>query len=430
MTLIFDLIKYGGDIPIPNVMYGIVYFFLQLITLVFGICYFHQFIYIIISVIRRPRPFAEAKRCHKLGIVISARNEENVRPTLIESIRSSDYPTNYYEIFVIADNCTDNTANVCRALGCSVIERFDTTRIGKGYALNYFFTKLHTDSTYQDKIPEAYIIIDADNTIDVNFLREMNKSFDAGYEMVTSYRNSSNFCDNWISAGYGYWFLHEAQHLNKARMLTGNSSTVLGTGFLISTALVKKYDNYNFSTLTEDVEVSDRFVLDGGTIAYNSEAEIYDEQPTSFKQSWRQRERWAKGYYQVMRKYGKKLMEKSAMSFSCWDVFTDLAPVLILSIAIAVGLVLGLIISLLSWNTATIILILKFTLMIGVEMYLLLALIGGLLCLTEWKKIKGPKYKKILYVFTLPLFIFTYLPIAITAIFKKVEWSPIKHKGK
>ena len=165
MTLIFDLIRYNGNIPIPNVMYGIVYFFIQFMTLLFGICYFHQFIYIIISVIRKPRLFAEAKRCHKLGIVISARNEENVLPNLIDSIKSSDYPTNYYEIFVIADNCTDNTASVCKNLGCTVIERFDTTRIGKGYALNYFFTKLHTDTAYQDKIPEAYIIIDADKSL-------------------------------------------------------------------------------------------------------------------------------------------------------------------------------------------------------------------------------------------------------------------------
>ena len=148
--------------------------------------YLHQFVYLIIGTFKRVKIKDKQFNFHTIGIVISARNESKVIGNLIESIHASDYPQAMIKIFVVADNCTDNTAQICRDLGCIVIERFNTELVGKGYALNYLFTKLHTEDEYKDMIPEAYIVLDADNVIKPNFITEMNKVYDNGYDMITS----------------------------------------------------------------------------------------------------------------------------------------------------------------------------------------------------------------------------------------------------
>ena len=364
---------------------------------------------------------------HTVGIVISARNESKVIGNLIKSIRENDYPQSMTKIFVVADNCTDNTAQICRDLGCIVVERNDTTKIGKGYALNYLFTKLHTEEQYKDMVPEAYIVLDADNVIKPNFIEEMNKVYDSGYEIVTSYRNTKNFGKNWISAGYGYWFLHEARHLNHARMVLNNCCTILGTGFLISQAVVKEFNNWEFFMLTEDAQCSSEYALSGRKIGYNPNAELFDEQPEKFSQSWRQRERWCKGYYQVLGKYTGKLLKGSFKNFSCYDVLTTIFPALLITMATLLVLPICSIIGFAIGQTSTALFALLSVLTTIGGLAVVMFLIALLICITEWKKIKCSWWKKILYIFTFPLYMITYIPIAITAMFKKVEWKPIVH---
>ncbi|MBE5741188.1 MAG: glycosyltransferase [Clostridiales bacterium] len=427
MQLIFDLIKYQGQLPIPNAMYGFIYFFTNITGLLFMLMYFHQFIYLIIGTLRHTKVKDKVFKFHTIGIVISARNESKVIANLINSIRANDYPQAMIRIFVIADNCTDNTAQICRDLGCIVFERNDTTKIGKGYALNYMFTKLHTESQYADLIPEAYLILDADNIIKPNFITEMNKVYDSGYDMVTSYRNTKNFGKNWITSGYGYWFLHEARHLNNARMMMKTCCAISGTGFLISQAVVKEFGNWSFFTLTEDIQCSTTYAITGRRVAYCGTAELYDEQPETFKQSWRQRERWAKGLYQVLGLQGKNLIKNTFTKFACWDILTTCIPALIISCLTLITLPICAIVGFCMGSVTVGLFALQSLLMSIVQMLSLMFLIGILICITEWKKIKCPAYKKILYLFTFPLFMATYIPIAVSAMFKKVEWKPIVH---
>jgi len=428
MGFIIDLIIYGGQLPSRTPMANVIYWFMQIVTLLFMIMYAHQFLYLILGSCKNSRVKNKVFKFHTIGVVISARNESRVIGNLIDSIRSSDYPQSMLKIFVVADNCTDNTAEICRNKGCIVFERFDTEKIGKGYALNYLFTKLHSEE-YIDIVPEAYIILDADNIVKPNFITEINKVYDSGYEMVTSYRNSKNFGTNWITSGYGYWFLHEAKHLNNSRMILHSSSTILGTGFLISSALVKEFNNWEFFMLTEDVQSSMEYVLKGGKIGYCHTAEFYDEQPESFKQSWKQRERWTKGYYQTLGKYGVPLIKNSFRNFSCWDVFTNIAPMLIIAISLTVAIIAFALVSLIIWDiSALICLAIQLgTMLVG--LYFVMLAIPLMLNITEWKKIEIPGWKKILFMFTFPFFMATYYPIAFSAMFKykKVKWDPIQH---
>lgn len=426
--LIYDLIKYNGHIPFETPLAAFVYYFSQSLTLLFMLMYLHQFIYLFLGTLKHCKIKIKGElKQHSIGVVISARNESSVIGNLIDSVLANDYPKELLRIFVIADNCNDDTAQIARDKGCIVIERFNTELVGKGYALNYLFTKLHTEEKFADIVPEAYIVLDADNVIKPNYISEMNKAFDSGYDMVTSYRNSKNFGKNWITSGYGYWFLHEARHLNNSRMMLRTSCAISGTGFLISSDVVKEYDNWNFFTLTEDIQCSTAYALSGRKVGYCSTAELYDEQPETFRQSWRQRERWAKGFYQVFGKYGGKLIVGFFRRFACWDIFTTIFPALFITLLSVITLPTTSIVAWCMGDTANALSAI-FALLIGLGyMYGIIFILALTVCLTEWKKIRTSWWKKILYMFTFPLFMATYIPISICALFKKVKWQPIIH---
>lgn len=399
------------------------------------VLYFYQFIYIVIALIgdkKRKLDTYEAKKLHKFAFIIAARNEQAVIGNLINSIKQQNYPAELIDVIVVADNCTDDTAQIAREHGAICYERFNNMLVGKGYALDYCFNKIveqFGDYTAYD----GYFIFDADNVIDKNYVKEMNKVFDRGYNVITSYRNSKNYDTNWITSGYSLWFIREAKYLNNPRMMLKTSCAVSGTGFLVNSSIIKKNNGWKFNLLTEDIQFSVVNILEGEKIGYCESAMFYDEQPTTFKQSWNQRMRWSKGFYQVMFRYGRELIammfKKREMFVSCYDMFMTLAPATLLSI----GCILLNLIFLAYGATDVHMLrrILPGTLgsiaFAGVNFYLLMFSIGFITLVTEWNKILAPANKKIKSLFTFPLFMITYVPISLVALVKKVEWKPIAH---
>ena len=395
--------------------------------------YFYQFIYVIITLSSGRKTSAQTTpgKLHKYAAIIAARNEEAVIGELIQSIKNQNYPSELLDIFVVADNCTDHTADVARAAGAIVHERNNRRLVGKGYALNFIFNII--DFSYSDKNYEGYFVFDADNLLDENFVAEMNKVFDRGYRVITSYRNSKNYGSNWISAGYALWFLREATYLNNPRMMLNTSCAISGTGFLVSSEIIRKNGGWKHYLLTEDIEFSVDQIIHGETIGYCSEAKIYDEQPCTFEQSWNQRLRWAKGFYQVFQKYGgalvSSLLSKKQRHFSNYDILMTIMPSMLLFL-------LGIIVN------CTFLFFGLFSVKYGLKIilattsavlwslasyYLTLFALGLLTTITEWDEISCPRSKKILYLFTFPVFILTYIPISIVALFKNVEWKPIVH---
>ena len=399
------------------------------------VLYFYQFIYIVIALIgdkKKKLDTYEAKKLHKFAFIIAARNEQAVIGNLINSIKQQNYPAELIDVIVVADNCTDDTAQIAREHGAICYERFNNMLVGKGYALDYCFNKIveqFGDYTAYD----GYFIFDADNVIDKNYVKEMNKVFDRGYNVITSYRKSKNYDTNWITSGYSLWFIREAKYLNNPRMMLKTSCAVSGTGFLVNSSIIKKNNGWKFNLLTEDIQFSVVNILEGEKIGYCESAMFYDEQPTTFKQSWNQRMRWSKGFYQVMFRYGRELIammfKKREMFVSCYDMFMTLAPATLLSI----GCILLNLIFLAYGATDVHMLrrILPGTLgsiaFAGVNFYLLMFSIGFITLVTEWNKILAPANKKIKSLFTFPLFMITYVPISLVALVKKVEWKPIAH---
>lgn len=426
------------------------------------------------------RKFSKAKQQHKYAVLVAARNEETVIGQLVESVRAQDYPSELVTIFVVADNCTDNTAKVARDYGAICYERFDNEHRTKGFALQYLVECIRKD--YGIESFEGYFIFDADNLLKRDYISNMNDSFDAGEKIVTSYRNIKNFDDNWISASYGIHWLRTVRNEHRARSFFHLATRIQGTGFLFAHEVIK--DGWNYTSLTEDRAFCADAVAQGYKISYNNKAEFYDEQPVDIKIAMRQRIRWAKGHLQALAETGPKLLghifytggaanreekDKNApwykrlfnnirLRFMSFDMLTVVFPrslgslikrwlVYILRVILICGGALSITVNYGPDFLKNILEIFGVTIepqsSLSASMWLLLFTItwvvsgylGGIFTavyvyMIEWKRIKPIKwYKKIWFCITFPIFDWIGKISTFIALFTKVEWKPIPHNA-
>ena len=266
------------------------------------IFWLYQVVVSLCSLIKLKDKPLKVNKDHRFMAIIPAHNEEAVVANLVESLKNQTYNKDLYDIYVIADNCTDNTARVARDAGAIVYERFDETKKTKGYALNWFLQqKIKENAPY-----DAFFVFDADNIVDKNFIKNMNKKLCQGEDVVQGYRDIKNPSDNWITAGYAifYWQMHRFYHL--ARYNIGLSPLLNGTGFMVKFDVIKP-QGWDTETLTEDIEFSLKRIIKGKKLGWATDAIVYDEQPTGFRQSWSQRSRWTVGHIQCIKKYTKDL---------------------------------------------------------------------------------------------------------------------------
>lgn len=376
------------------------------------------------------RKFKEAEKQHKYAVLVAARNEETVISNLVHSIRSQDYPSELITIFVVADNCTDSTANLARKEGAICYERFDPDHRTKGFALQFLVENIKND--YGIEAFDGYFIFDADNLLKKDYVTRMNESFDAGEKIITSYRNTKNFDDNWISASYGVHWLRTIRNEHRARSLFRLATRIQGTGFLIANELLK--DGWNYTSLTEDRALSADAVVKGYRISYNNAAEFYDEQPTDIKIAMRQRIRWSKGHLQAFTESGGKLFINifRKFSFTSFDMLTTIYPRSLFSVIrkVVVYLLRLTLIIMAGKSFGAVVTLTGSTLWWTVRNYLTGIITAAYVYLIEYKRIKSIKwYKKIWFCLTFPIFdLMGRLSLCI-ALFTKVEWKPIPHKA-
>lgn len=469
---------------------------------IFSLCYMYQAVYAVIVLVKdhKRKPRADANEpLNRFAVMIAGRNEEKVIGELVKSIKAQDYPEELVDVYVIADNCTDDTATVAREAGATVFERNDKLVVGKSHALDFALNKIRIMHGDEDGRTDyaGYFVFDADNVLHPGFIAAMNRGYNDGNQVLTCYRNSKNYDSNWVSAGSALWFLREAKFLSNARAMIGSSCAISGTGFMISADILESNGGWIHHLLTEDIEFSTDCIAHGIRIGYVHDAYVYDEQPTTMRDSWRQRMRWAKGFYQVLLKYGKNLFRgifgkganKAGSKFACYDMFMTIAPAMLLTLAgfaanlifcmtgivqmtsiaaqvqnvaaagsatltsgigaetnwlsAAMALMTGSVFqgdTLSTFTTNNVSVMLSYaqaraTIITSVislatcflSFAVVMLVFGTLTTITEWNHIHAKNFDKIRYIFTFPIFMLTYVPIALIAVFKKVEWKPIAH---
>ena len=400
------------------------------VAVLFAVCFFYQFIFFIIGYVRNEVKIPKAKKQHTYAFFIAAHNEEAVIANLVQSIKAQDYPSELIDIFVVADACTDETAARAREAGAIVYERNDLARKGKSWVMDYGFDRILNE--YPGK-HEAFIIFDADNLLAPDYVTIMNDAFDQGYLALTSYRNSKNFGSSWISAAYSIWVLREARFLNNARMLCGTSCAVSGSGYLVSSKIVEAMHGWDFHTLTEDIQFSTFCAVHGIQIGY-APAEFFDEQPLTLSASIKQRRRWVKGFYQVFFTYGGQLGQAIAKrrSFAAYDLLMVIAPATLLTLITLLSNGTFLVVGGLSHGflatDAEMQACLRSILITFGLMYVTGFMMALLTTVIERKHIHcRPRWRVVTNLFTYPLFMFTYIPLTVSALFLKVDWVPTPH---
>lgn len=399
-----------------------------LIFIIGAVGLLYQLVCIVMGLFTPVKKFPQAPCDKRYAVLISARNEQAVIGNLIDCIWGQTYPKELIDIWIVADNCTDDTAQLARDKGCHVVERFDQTQIGKGFALTFLLNTMIDRGVAKQY--DAFFVFDADNLLDKDYFMQMNNGFHAGYPILTSYRNSVNFDENWVSSGSALWFVRESRFLNNSRMAIGTNCHVGGTGFMFSREIMERNEGWKFHLLTEDLEFTLDSILHGDKIGYCGTAILYDEQPVTFRQSWRQRLRWSRGFLQVFRYYGPAMIRRAITErdFSCIDLALLICPFTLLT---GIRLVLGALFALLgfvSWQSQFA------SLYSGVSSGLLavLALMGlaALTCIAERDRIDATNLELVAYCLSFPIYLISYIPISFQAMFSQPGWKPIEHKGK
>lgn len=240
---------------------------------------------------------------HTFAIVVAAHNEQAVIGQLVENLQILKYPSEMYDIHVIADNCQDQTAAIAREHGAFVHERTNPVEKGKGFAMEWMFNKLFR----MEKQYDAVVVFDADNLVHPDFLLEMNSRLCKGERIIQGYLDSKNPDDTWISGVFSisFWVVNHIWHLAKYNL--GLSSVLGGTGMCISMDILREH-GWGATCLTEDMEFTMKALLQGIPTTWAHDAIVYDEKPLTFMQSWKQRKRWAQGHFDVAGRYMGRLL--------------------------------------------------------------------------------------------------------------------------
>lgn len=357
------------------------------------------------------------------AIIIAAHNEQSVIQNTIKSIKELEYPEELYEIFVIADNCRDDTAQSAREAGAVVYERKDPIERGKGHALKWMFDLLFQ----MERKFDAVCILDADNLVAKDFLLQMDKSMAEGYEVVQGYRDMKNPWESWITSSYAITFWLANRLCQLPRKYLGMNCTLTGSGYAVRMDILKKI-GWEIETLTEDVEFYFQLCLNNVKIGWAHDAVIYDEQPTTLSQSWKQRKRWMQGHFSCTFIYGRRIFhkfmkEKTLQTFDSLVMLTYPFFYIAGCILMAFQAVYTMFEQIEDVSVRTV-----FAIALIWTITFITQNIYSLSVLVDEKKAN----KNLIFgLIILPIFNFTWIPIMIQGYFsrKNKEWAHITHTG-
>ena len=397
-----------------------IYILREALAWIVTIFWLYQIIISLCSLVKLKEKPLKVNKEHKFMAIIPAHNEQEVIANLIESLKNQNYNKELYDIYVIADNCTDNTARVAKNTGAIVYERYDEKNKTKGAALDWFLQqKIKEDAPY-----DAICVFDADNIVDKNFIKAMNKKLCQGEDVVQGYRDIKNPTDNWITSGYAlfYWTNHRFYHL--ARYNLGLSTMLNGTGFMVNFNIIKENNGWKTVTLTEDIEFSLQRILKGKKLGWATDAIVYDEQPIGFKQSWSQRSRWTVGHMQCIKEYTGKMFDaakekKSMVTIDGLLYILGSTPMFILTIMLLLSNF-----ALYALDGMTKLELISNLIMYLVPTFVLPSVTAAFVMFLDGKPIK-PMIKGF---FTYPLFLGSWIIINIKCLFKReTTWEKITH---
>lgn len=239
------------------------------------------------------------------AVLVPAHDEAAVIARTLDSFAALDYPADRFTVHVVADNCTDETAEIVRRSGFTVHDRDDIENPGKGPALNWLVAIVDQ----QETAPDAYVIVDADTTLDAHFLTAMDEALVDGVQAAQGFYGVH---DPAASTPTALRFIalscrHHLRPLGRTRL--GGTSGLFGNGMAFTRELlcVRQWTGH----LVEDAEFQLELLLDGVLVAYTPGARLAAEMPGTLAGSTTQHERWELGRFQIARRFAPTLLRRS-----------------------------------------------------------------------------------------------------------------------
>jgi 1,2-diacylglycerol 3-beta-glucosyltransferase len=266
-----------------------------------------------------PVPAPSARKV-RFDVIVPAHNEEPVIAAVVASLKRIDWPADQYRVIVVADNCTDATAQIATAAGAHVMQRVDQENRGKGYALNFAF-----EASRARHWADAVVVVDADAEVSPNLLEAFACRIERGEQAIQAHYGVSNTNASWRTRllSIAKASFHIVRSRGRERL--GLSCGIRGNGWAVTHKLLEQVPYKAFS-LTEDLEYGIDLGMAGLRVAYADEAHSDAEMVSGEKDSRKQRQRWEQGRFQLIRTRTLPLLRKacSAPSFVCLDLALDL----------------------------------------------------------------------------------------------------------
>lgn len=238
----------------------------------------------------------------KFDIIVPAHNEEAGIARTVTNLSALDYPAALRRILVVADNCSDATADRAREAGATVLVRHDTEKRGKGFALAHAFER-----SLGDGFADAVVVVDADTEVSPHLLHSFGLRLEAGAHAVQAHYGVMNPSASWRTRlmTIALALFHKVRSLGRERL--GVSCGLRGNGMCFTHAVIRQVPHDAFS-IVEDLEYGIRLGRAGHRVHYAWEAEVLGEMVSSEKAARSQRRRWEGGRWAMTKQFGLPLL--------------------------------------------------------------------------------------------------------------------------
>lgn len=287
--------------PWHVVLYNVLTTVNNVLLILIGIPFILQLLYMLLFWLPKKKyPVSEKK--HRVCVVIPAHNEEDViGETVRLLLERQTYPKELFDIYVVAHNCTDGTAERARRAGATVFElnEEDPARHIVSYALKFGYERI-----LETGIPYDFSIrLDADNHVNDEFLSLMNDAFCAGAKIARPYESALNMTQNQFTRACGLYYIFDSRFSSRARERLHIDAHVNGPGSLTSMEIIRRIGGYDTVSITEDTEFCFKRMLEGYRCRFVEDAVVYEDLPSSFRDTLNRNKRIASGNIRLLGKY-------------------------------------------------------------------------------------------------------------------------------
>ena len=389
---------------------------------------------------RKIKPVPHSDKFTEFAILIAARNESKVIAHILDSLKKQTYPREHFEVYVIVEKDNDPTIQIVEEYGFKsfVRDRLMDGRRTKGFALQECIDYLWKNELNYD----AYMIFDADNILDPDYIEKMNDLRQTGVRVGLGYRNFTNANTNWLTVGSSIMFTYMNEVTGKGRSLLFHKTTLMGTGYYVDDRIIRDVGGWIFTGMTEDIQLTSYCYYHDIYMAYYPLICFYDEQSPDFKTVHTQHVRWLFGYFErrnflkvagVQHDYHPKQMQ----SFMNFEFSCGLIPFVIFNVVMTLSGIVDLVFAIIAtvtragaYNITFLYALAAFQLLLVYMSFVIPALI---MVIRDDGKLNLTKKNKFIGVLTYIFFFYDFALAFIDGILhprKTKSWAKVKHTGE